>query len=43
MKEICKRCKKHKELAILKPRLCHDCAIAEGKRVQAEKESKSQK
>ena len=31
MKEICKRCKKHKELAILKPRLCHDCAIAESK------------
>ena len=42
MKEICKRCKKHKELATLKPRLCHDCAIAEGKRVQTEKESKSQ-
>ena len=31
MKEVCKRCKKHKELAILKPRLCHDCVIAEGK------------
>ena len=31
MKEVCKRCKKHKELAILKPRLCHDCAIAEDK------------
>lgn len=31
MKEVCKRCKKHKELATLKPRLCHDCVIAEGK------------
>jgi hypothetical protein len=31
MKEVCKRCKKHKELAILKPRLWHDCVIAEGK------------
>jgi len=40
MKEICKRCKKHKELAILKPRLCHDCAIAEGKKMQAEKDAK---
>lgn len=35
MKEVCKRCKKHKELATLKPRLCHDCAIAEGKKAQA--------
>lgn len=42
MKEICKRCKKHKELAVLKPRLCHDCADAEGKRVRTEKESASQ-
>ncbi|MGB9003037.1 MAG: hypothetical protein WCC52_04445 [Nitrosotalea sp.] len=31
LKEICKRCKKHKELASLKPRLCHDCMTAEGK------------
>ncbi|HVB66066.1 MAG TPA: hypothetical protein VND01_00050 [Candidatus Acidoferrales bacterium] len=31
MKEICKRGKKHKESVILKPRLCHDCVIAEGK------------
>lgn len=34
MKEICKRCKKKKELATSKPRLCHDCVIAEGKRMQ---------
>jgi len=38
MKEICKRCKKKKELAISKPRLCHDCVIAEDKKMQAEKE-----
>lgn len=31
MKEVCKCCKKHKELAILKPRLCQECAVAEGK------------
>jgi len=34
MKEICKRCKKKKELATSKPRLCHDCVIAEGKKMQ---------
>lgn len=39
MKEICKRCKKHKELASLKPRLCHDCAKAEEKKLQAEKQA----
>lgn len=36
MKEVCKRCKKHKELATLKPRLCHDCVIAEGKAVDSQ-------
>jgi len=34
MKEICKRCKKKKELAPSKPRLCPDCVIAEGKETQ---------
>jgi len=37
LKEICKRCKKHKELAILKPRLCHECVMAENKKKQIEK------
>ncbi len=41
MKEICKRCKKHKELAILKPRLCHDCAIAESKSKDLQDKEKS--
>ena len=41
MKEVCKRCKKHKELAILKPRLCHDCVIAEGKSKELQDKEKT--